>query len=60
MTAHIIFDVKLDVGFACKARLVADGHKMDTPPSITYAYFVSKDSVRVVHLINDLNGIGVQ
>ena len=60
MTVHIIFDVKLDAGFNRKARLVLDGHKLDTPPSITYAYVVSRDSVRIVFLIAALSGLYVQ
>ena len=32
MTAHKIFSVKLDTGFAHKSRLIADGHKVDLPP----------------------------
>ena len=36
MTVHMIFDVKLDVGFTLKAMPGADGHKVDTPTSMTY------------------------
>ena len=42
MAVHTIFDVKLDAGLTCKAMLVADGHKVDTPPSTKYA-FICKD-----------------
>ena len=45
ITAHLIFDVKLGENFRRKARLVADGHKMDTPASMTYSTVVSRDSV---------------
>lgn len=40
---HIIFDVKLD--FTRKAQLVAGGHKMSTPASLTYSSGVSRDSM---------------
>ena len=32
MTAHIIFDIKLDAGFNRTARLITDSHKVGTPP----------------------------
>ena len=40
MAVHMIFDVKLDAGFSLNARLVADGQRVDTPPSMKYAYVV--------------------
>ena len=60
MTFHIIFDVKLDAGFTRKARLVADVHKLDTPPYIIYAHVVSRDSGIFVLLIAALNGLDVK
>ena len=41
--------------FRRKARLVADGHKTSTPPSITYSSVVSRDSVRIALTIAALN-----
>ena len=38
---HMIFDVKIDAGFTRKARLVANGHRQDTPDSMTYSPVVS-------------------
>ena len=55
MIVHIIIDVNLNAGFTRKAMVVADGHKLDTPPSMTYAYVVSVYSVRIVHMFADLN-----
>lgn len=59
ITCHIIFDVKLSEGFRRKARFVADGHKVETPPSISYSSVVSRDSVRICLMIAALNGIRV-
>jgi hypothetical protein len=59
ITCHIIFDVKLSEGFRRKARFVADGHKVETPPTISYSSVVSRDSVRICLLLAALNGIKV-
>ena len=40
MPEHMIFDVKMDVGFTRKAIFITDGHKVDTPPSNIYTMFV--------------------
>ena len=32
---HLIFDIKLSENFRRKARLVAEGHKTNPPPSVT-------------------------
>ena len=60
MTVHMIFDVKLDVYFTCKVMLVTDGHKVDNPPSMTYEFVVSRESVRIILIIADINGMDVQ
>ena len=60
ITAHLIFDVKLGENFRRKARLVADGHKMDTPASMTYSTVVSRDSVRILLTIAALNDLDVK
>lgn len=51
----MIFDVKLDAGFTRKARLVADGHLIDAPASMTYASVVSRDTVRIALTLAALN-----
>jgi hypothetical protein len=56
---HIIFDVKMGENFRRKARLVAGGHKTDTPASITYSSVVSRDSVRIALLIAALNDLNI-
>jgi hypothetical protein len=56
---HMIFDIKMDGKFTRKARLVADGHKTDAPPSITYSSVVSRESVRLGLLIAPLNDLNI-
>ena len=56
---HIVFDVKLGENYRRKARLVAEGHKTDSPASITYSSVVSRDSVRIGFLMAALNGLDV-
>ena len=60
MTVHTIFDVKLDIGLNRKARLIAYGHRMDNPISIKYASGVSIESVRILLLLADTNGLDVK
>ena len=59
ITAHMIFDVKLSENLRRKARFVADGHKVETPSSITYSTVVSRDSVRILLMIAALNDLDV-
>ncbi len=59
ITTHMIFDIKMDGKFTRKARLVADGHKTDTPSSITYSSVVSRESVRLGLLIAALNDLDI-
>ena len=59
VTGHLIFDVKLSEGFRRKARWVADGHKTESPASVTYSTVVSRDSVRIMLLIAALNDLEV-
>ena len=59
ITTHFIFDIKLGENFRRKARLVADGHKTRTPPSVTYSSVVSRDSVRICLLLAALNGLNI-
>ena len=60
MMAHIIFDVKLDCGFVRKIRFVVYGHKVYTPPFMTYAPVVSRDNFWVVLMMVSLNGHDVK
>jgi hypothetical protein len=52
-------DVKMEY-FRRKARFVAGSHTTDTPHSLTYASVVSRDSVRIVLTLADLNDLGVK
>ena len=60
ITGHMIFDVKLGEGFRRKARYVGDGHKTETPSSITYSSVVSRDSIRIILTIAALNDLDIQ
>ena len=60
ITGHLIFDVKLAENFRRKARFVADGHRVETPASITYSTVVSRDSVRILLMIAAFNGLDIQ
>lgn len=57
ITGHLVFDVKLGENFRRKARYCADGHKTETPASMTYSSVVSRDSVRIMLMIAALNGL---
>jgi len=59
ITGHIIFDIKLGENFRRKARYVADGHKTETPSSVTYSSVVSRESVRICLTIAALHGLGI-
>ena len=55
---HIIFDIKMDVKFTQKARLVANGHETEyIPKRDTYSSVVSRDSVRIEFLYAALNDL---
>ena len=58
----MIFDVKMldsDVLFRRKARYVAGCHTTETPAALTYAYVVSRDSVRIALTLASLNGLDI-
>jgi len=55
----MIFDVKMGENFRRKARMVAGGHMMESPSSLTYSSVVSRDSVRITLKIAALNGLGI-
>jgi hypothetical protein len=54
---HMIFDVKME-DFWSNACFVEGGHTTETPHAMTYASFVSRESVRIsltLAALNDLN-----
>jgi hypothetical protein len=60
VSTHMALDVKLGENYRRQARLVADGHKTDTPTStITYSSVVSRDSVRIALTIAPLNDLNI-
>ena len=54
---HMIFDIKVGEKFRCKARMVAGGHTMKTPRSVTYSSMVSRYLVRIMFMIAALNNL---
>jgi Reverse transcriptase (RNA-dependent DNA polymerase) len=58
MDCHIIFDIKLD-GFVRKARMVAGGHMISTPPNLTYSSVVSRETVRIALTMAALHDLDV-
>ena len=40
--------MELGEGFRRKAQFVGDGHKTETPSSMTYSTVVPRDSVRII------------
>ena len=56
----MIFDFKIDSGFTCNAILAADGHKVDTPHSMEYSLVISRDSVLIVLIVADINGLDMK
>ena len=46
MKYHIVISIKME-DFARKACLVARGHMVEAPKSLTYASMVSRESVRI-------------
>ena len=57
---HMIFDIKMDGSFACKACHVAGGHTTDPPFSITYSSVVSRDSIRIAFTLAALNNVAIR
>ena len=60
MKSHMIFGVNIDSAITIMARFFVDGHKFDTPTSMTYTSILSKQSVKVVLMLADLNGHNVK
>ena len=59
ISGHLIFDVKLGENFRCKAQFVVNGHKRETPPSVTYSTVVSRESVRICLTLAALNDLEI-
>ena len=49
------FNSEVKPDFRRKARLVGDGHKTETPSSVTYSSVVARNSVRICLTIAALN-----
>ena len=56
---HMVFDVKMGENFHRKARFVAGSHMTETPSTLTYLSVVSRDSVRIILLVEALNGLNI-
>ena len=56
---HMIFDIKMDGNFTCKARLVAGGHNMSPTLYTTYSSVLTKESVRLEFLISGLDDLDI-
>ena len=59
-TGHMIFDLKLGESFRRKDRFIGDGHKTETPASLTYSTVISRDSVRICLMIVALNDLDIK
>ena len=59
MKWHMIFNVKFGENFHGKAWLVAGGHMIETPATLTYLSVVSSDSVQIALSIAALNDFQV-
>ena len=59
MKCHVVFSIKME-DFSRKAHLVAGGHMVEAPKSLTYASMVSKESVRIAMTLAELNDIEVK
>ena len=57
---HMVFDVKMDGQFTRKARFCANGNMIESPPSMTYASVVSRDSVRICLTLAALNNLSIK
>ena len=56
---HMVFDIKME-DFRQKARLVAGGHEMEAPATITYASVVSRKTVCFALTLAALNDLEVK
>ena len=53
----MIFDIKMGKGFRQKSLLVAVGHMIEAPASLTYSFVVTRDSVRIALMNDAFNGL---
>ena len=56
----MIFDIKLGENSRRKDRMVAGGHTKKTPSSVTYISVVSRDLLRIMLMIAELNNLDLQ
>ena len=59
VNCHMVFDVKMEY-FRRKVRLVAGGHLINTPVTITYAILVSLDTVIIALTISAFDNFPVK
>ena len=59
MKCHMIFNIKME-DFRRKARLVAGGHMMETPKTLTYVSVVSWETVWIALMVAALNDLEVK
>ena len=59
VNCHMIFVINMGEGFRRKARMVAGGHMIEAPASLTYSSVLSRDSVRIPLTIAALNVLKV-
>jgi hypothetical protein len=52
----MVFEIKME-DFWWKARLVAGGHKMDAPATITYVSVVLQEMVHIALILAALNDL---
>ena len=58
MKCHMVFSIKME-GFSRNACLVAGGHMVEAPKSLTYASMVSRESFRIAMTWASLNDLEV-
>ena len=56
---HMIIDIKTEVRFTCKSRLVASGNKTANPSFITYSSVATRENVRLAFLISGLSNLEI-
>ena len=59
MKCHMVFSIKME-DFSRKAHLVAGGHMVEAPKSLTFASVVSRESVRITLTLAALNELEVK
>ena len=59
VNVHMIFCINMEGKFTRKEILVANGHTIAPPSSITYSRFVSRESVGVSFILASLNDLEI-